>query len=524
MHRHLILIFGWWFFLSISNICAADSLESIFSPGELSAAHKNFDERCDSCHDTSDKTKQDKLCLDCHEHKNVANDIRQHKGFHGRIKMPGQNACKQCHREHRGRGENIIALTTGSFDHGNTDFKLKGEHLVLDCKTCHKQNTKYREAPSACYSCHKKQDIHKGNLGKECQTCHVETGWKKSGFDHEKNTDFPLKGKHSEIDCQLCHINNEFKETPKSCFNCHNLNDVHGRRYGTKCQTCHTENEWKKTKFDHARDANYSLTGKHRTTDCDSCHTGDLYTQKVSKTCFSCHRNDDEHKGKNGGKCHECHTTQGWGSSQFDHNRKTDFPLTGKHKSVICESCHRGTVDKKLPKDCYSCHKYSDPHTGKMGKNCNQCHNTHGWNKNLFFDHDISRFPLIGIHAVTACEECHITQDYKGTYTQCIKCHESRDEHKGRFGEDCGYCHNPNSWKTWLFDHNKQTKFKLDGTHADNKCYSCHRTKMKTLKRSIANCSNCHSGDDIHQGGFGQYCDRCHTTRDFRELNMTGIR
>ena len=524
MHRYLIYtIYCFLFSLLISNVCIADSLESIFSPGELSAKHKSLDEKCNSCHNTAEKTKQDKLCLNCHDHKDIASDIKQNRGFHGRIKMPSQNACKQCHREHRGRGAEITAFTVASFDHNNTDFKLKGEHVVLDCKTCHKQNKKYREAPSTCYSCHKKQDIHKGSLGNKCEKCHVETGWKSSGFDHDK-TDFPLRGGHKKISCQLCHINNEFKNTPKTCFQCHNLNDVHGRRYGTKCHTCHTENEWKKTKFDHARDANYKLTGKHLTAKCDSCHTGYLYKQKLSTVCFNCHRNDDEHKGKNGKKCNECHNTRGWGTSQFDHNKGTDFPLTGKHKTVLCDSCHRGAVDKKLPKDCYSCHKYSDPHSGKLGGNCAQCHNTYGWNKKIFFDHDISRFPLIGIHAVTACEECHLTQDYKGTDMQCFTCHESRDEHKGRLGQNCGYCHNPNSWKTWLFDHNKQTDFKLDGAHADIECYSCHRTRMVKLSQSIENCSNCHSGDDIHEGGFGQYCDRCHNTRSFRELNMMGAR
>ena len=524
MHRYFILIIGCLLLFVIPLVSTADSLESLFSPGELSNAHKSFDEKCDSCHDTSNKEKQDRLCLNCHDHKNIAEDMQRYEGFHGRLVIRGQSACKQCHREHRGRKANIYSLTTGSFDHTNTDFNLKGNHLVLECKACHKENKKYHEASADCFSCHKKQDIHKGKLGQKCQTCHVENGWKQSGFDHDKSTDFPLYGKHKQINCQLCHVNNKFKETPKSCVSCHGLNDVHGRRYGTKCHTCHSEDGWKNSKFDHARDTKYKLTGKHFKASCDSCHTGNLYTQKLDTSCYSCHKNDDEHKGKNGKNCHECHNTRTWGKSQFNHDTVKEFPLTGKHENVECESCHRATLKKKLPTDCYSCHKFGDPHMAKMGEKCNQCHNTYGWHTKIFFEHDITRFPLIGLHATTTCEECHLNQTYRDTTIQCVSCHKSRDEHKGRFGDDCGYCHNPNSWKTWLFDHNKQTSFKIDGAHADIKCYSCHRTKTADLSRSIANCSTCHNGDDIHQGGFGQYCNRCHNTRSFRELNMMGVR
>ena len=522
MRLYYQLVIGYMLLLLFPLVSTADSLESLFSPGELSQAHNNLEQKCDSCHDTSDKGKQDKLCLDCHDHQDIARDIQRHEGFHGRIEFQGQNACKQCHREHRGRGAKISLLTTGSFDHTNTDFSLRGNHTVLKCQACHTKNKKYREAPSDCFSCHKKQDIHKGKLGQKCQTCHIESSWKKSGFDHDKGTDFPLKGKHKQIDCQLCHVNNKFKDTPNKCANCHSLNDVHGRRYGVMCHTCHNENDWKKSKFDHARDTKYRLTGKHHTIHCDSCHTGYLYKQKLNTTCVSCHKNDDEHKGNNGNKCHDCHNTQSWGKSQFNHNTETDFPLTGMHKEVKCESCHRVSVTEKLPGDCYSCHKHGDPHAGKMGEKCSRCHNTHGWRKKLFFEHDITRFPLIGMHAVTACEECHISQVYKDTSIQCRKCHNTNDEHDGRFGDDCGFCHNPNSWKTWLFDHNKQTDFKLDGAHTDITCYSCHRTKTKKVKQSLSNCASCHSSDDIHQGGFGRNCNRCHTTKDFKELHRNG--
>lgn len=417
-----------------------------------------------------------------------------------------------------------MILNADSFDHDKTDFVLKGQHSVTACKSCHKTGKKYREAPMACYSCHKKQDVHKGKLGKKCHTCHDAKSWRKSGFDHDRKTDFPLRGRHAKIECQLCHIGNKYKDTPAKCVGCHKVNDAHAGRYGKKCATCHRPDEWKKSIFDHDRKTKYKLTGKHRTASCDSCHTGKLYKQKLKTTCISCHRNDDEHKGRNGSKCQNCHTTSSWSKSRFDHDRKTDFPLTGKHKEVSCEACHRESLEKELATDCYSCHKFHDPHKGKMGKKCDQCHYTSGWRGKIFFEHDITRFPLIGGHAVVPCEECHLSRSFKDAPLSCVKCHKKDDEHKGRFGAECGDCHNPNSWKTWIFDHDTRTDFRLDGAHEDLRCHDCHKTRLDKDSRLAGSCAACHRDDDIHNGGFGRNCQQCHNTSDFGEIEMTGRR
>jgi len=510
------------FLLYVPGSAVSNTLESLFSPGDLSQAHAEFDQQCSECHNKTDKTRQDALCLSCHDHKDVKKDIEQGTGLHGRLKMPDENACKQCHREHRGRDADIAAFNTGSFDHGKTDFQLKGRHTVLNCQSCHKPEKKYRDASETCFGCHEKEDVHKGELGEECESCHVSSGWNESGFDHDTVEDFPLRGNHEQVDCQLCHVGNHFKDTPRACSSCHSLNDVHGGRYGQKCHTCHNEQEWKKSTFDHFRDAEYRLTGKHKLADCDTCHTGNLYTQKLENTCASCHGNDDIHKGRNGEQCQDCHSTRQWGQTDFDHDIDTEFRLTGKHVAVTCESCHGVSIEKEIRTDCYSCHNKIDPHQGELGKRCDNCHNTQGWRAEVFFEHDITRFPLIGMHAVTACEHCHFSENYRAAPLECLQCHQNQDEHKGRFGEHCETCHNPNSWNTWLFDHNKQTHFELDGAHEEAECYSCHRTELESQSGLARNCAACHSGDDVHQGGFGRYCDRCHNTQDFRQIDMSG--
>ncbi len=498
----------------------ASAFESLFSPGELSRAHQEFDQQCNQCHDKSDKSRQDTLCLDCHDHEDIRKDIQDKTGFHGQLEYTGGNDCKQCHREHRGRQAGLATITAGSFKHLNTDFPLEGKHRVVDCHSCHEPEKKYSQAPVECVGCHKEQDVHKGELGRECDSCHVARGWNESGFDHDTVDDFPLRGKHKDTDCQLCHVSNRYKDTPRQCASCHALNDIHGGRYGNKCHSCHQEKGWDQVTFDHNKDTDYRLTGSHKTALCDSCHTGQPYEEKLDTKCISCHQNDDEHKGRNGKQCQDCHSTQQWGKTQFNHEQDTDFALTGKHSELSCNSCHKSSTETKLKTDCYSCHGHADPHQGEMGKDCAQCHGTTGWRAEVFFEHDITRFPLIGMHAVTACEQCHFSQNFSEAPSSCIKCHQYEDEHDGRFGEQCETCHNPNSWKTWLFDHDKQTQFELDGAHNEIECYACHQSTISEHTAPGTSCSSCHAGDDVHRGSFGRHCERCHNTTDFREIEM----
>ena len=60
----------------------------------------------------------------------------------------------------------------------------------------------------------------------------------------------------------------------------------------------------------------------------------------------------------------------------FNHDQ-TRFPLTGKHKRVACESCHKSTL-KDTPKRCIDCHKKDDVHRGRR-PNCESCHVTTNW-------------------------------------------------------------------------------------------------------------------------------------------------
>jgi len=490
----------------------SDSVNDILSPGNLIAGHAKFDSECSKCHKKFDKAGQSALCKDCH--KEISKDITEMRGFHGRMKE--QKDCKECHTDHKGRAAKIVILSSDKFDHEQTNFPLKGGHLNLkvQCKDCHLPKKKFREAPSDCYACHKKDDKHKGSLGTDCVKCHEEKDWKTTTrFDHNK-TDFKLLGKHSKVKCEKCHLDDKFKQTPTLCNACHKKDDKHKGNFGAKCETCHVEKSWKEIIFDHTKDTKYPLRWKHNEAKCTSCHKGDIHREKLQTACFACHRKDDKHKGQLGKKCESCHLEKGWKEILFDHTKNTKYPLIGKHLTASCSSCHKSDYNKKLPMDCYSCHKKDDKHKDNFGKKCESCHVERDW-KEILFDHTKStKYPLLFKHKDVKCTICHKGDLYKDKLqTKCISCHEKDDKHKGQEGKKCESCHNEQAWTKAKFDHSKAS-FPLLGKHFLVECKKCHATPA--YKDAKSDCWSCHPKDDVHKRRLGTACDICHNARNWK--------
>jgi hypothetical protein len=493
------------------------SLERAVMPGPVIEGHAKYENECEKCHSPFSKDQQGDLCAACH--KEVRADIQEKKGFHGRSSEVGRHDCRVCHTEHKGRGAQVVLLDKGTFNHEQSDFPLKDSHARVACAACHKPGKKFREAPGRCLDCHKDVEPHKGKLGERCEVCHRETHWGEFVFDHAR-TNFPLDGKHQGVGCSDCHVNERYKGITKVCAECHANDDKHQGQYGHKCDNCHLTRGWHAVKFDHDRDTKFKLDGRHQSTSCNECHTGkDIYKEKLKSDCYTCHRLKDEHKGLYGKKCQDCHTTKGWGEAKFDHDKDTKFKLKGKHKKVTCVDCHPGDLFKdKAPTDCFGCHRQDDVHRGQQGKECQKCHAEDGWIKEVDFDHDLTKFPLLGAHATLACEECHTSTSFKDAKGNCLACHEADDVHKKRLGPRCERCHNSADWKLWVFDHDKQTKFPLDGAHSKRHCDACHTEPVEDKFDVPSDCYSCHARDDVHSGGYGRNCQRCHVTESFRKF------
>jgi hypothetical protein len=369
-------------------------------------------------------------------------------------------------------------------------------------------------------ACHRLNDAHGGRYGSKCETCHAPEAWKRVAFDHDRTT-FPLRGGHRTVRCDACHRDRIYEtKLGTTCLGCHRKDDAHRGRFGAKCESCHRPEGWKQLAFDHDTTA-FPLRGRHAAARCDTCHTNRLYETRLGTTCAGCHRKDDEHRGRFGAKCESCHVVEGWKRVGFDHDRTT-FPLRGGHGKVPCERCHRGVLyQTKVGTACRGCHAVDDVHRGQQGAQCERCHNPGGWRAKVFFDHDLTRFPLSGLHAVVTCEQCHPTARYKDAPLDCVACHRAQDRHERRLGPRCALCHNPNGWAVWRFDHDTQTKFALDGAHRGLACHACHRSPVAKDIRISRECATCHTADDVHRGEFGPACGRCHVTRSFRELRLT---
>lgn len=568
--------------LVAAGLAYGQVLESVVMPGNVIEGHAKLETRCDNCHMRFDKAAQTRLCLHCH--KDVDADAGSRRGYHGRAPAVRDKECRACHTDHKGREARIADFDTAKFDHAATDFVLREAHArpSLGCKSCHTAGRRWREAPSACVDCHRKDDVHKGALGPACADCHSERTWKEPVFDHDK-TRFPLLGKHVQAKCNSCH-EKEFKKTPTDCLSCHRKNDVHKGRYGAKCETCHdaknwhnhfphdtktkfplggkhkparceschkaplykerlplkchachkaedvhkgslgeacekchNDRSWKTSSFDHDRDTKFALRGKHKPAKCDTCHRPGS-KEKLATTCNGCHVKDDKHKGILGAKCETCHNDKDWKELRFDHDRDTKYVLKGKHREAKCETCHpKNAYTEKAPDECIACHRKDDAHKGQEGERCAQCHNEKSW-KEAPFDHSKSRFPLLGAHIKVGCASCHRSPQFKDAARECAGCHEKDDTHKARLGPDCATCHNARSWKSWDFDHGRRTKYPLEGAHRAVRCEACHTQPAKGKLEVSTVCYACHRGVDVHGGAFGVQCDRCHGVDNWRVI------
>ncbi len=147
-------------------------------------------------------------------------------------------------------------------------------------------------------------------------------------------------------------------------------------------------------------------------------------------------------------ECQEYHNTSDWDDAEFDHD-DSNFPLTGRHRSLDCESCHADGY-QGTPTDCVACHqsdynRTDDPDHAAAGfpVRCEECHNTRDWD-DADFDHDGRYFPIYsGEHRNEwdSCSDCHTSPNNYAVFT-CATCH-SRSEMNREHDDVSGYVFEP---------------------------------------------------------------------------------
>jgi hypothetical protein len=318
----------------------------------------------------------------------------------------------------------------------------------------------------------------------------------KEGSDriHGPDGSWPLKFEHAKVECEKCHKDSEFKDTPKQCgVRCHE-DALHKGSLGDQCDKCHDPGRWEAVRFDHnSDDTRWPLNGLHRKVPkCDDCHPGRIYAN-TPRDCASvgCHAKDDAHRGKLGDQCDKCHLETG--VNVFNHNLQADYKLEGAHLTTRCAECHPSITFKPRPKDCYgggSCHPEPAVHRGQYGTLCDGCHSTRTF-KDIRPQHDVGDFSLRGHHDNLPCKRCHVdNRPLAGTGNFCINCHRQDDIHSNSLSPRCGECHTQWSFAPARFDHTT-VGCNLTGLHRTLPCYDCH--KNGNFGGLVPNCYSCHS-------------------------------
>ena len=405
-------------------------------------------------------------CSDCHNVKFISDQKIKNKKY---TYLGLASNCLACHADYHQKTLSTDCQSchdpdkfrpATKFNHDNTNFRLAGKHITVDCSNCHKVETKegikfqdFRVQQFYCSSCHK--DPHQNKFGQTCNQCHNEDSFQVvkgvKGFDHNK-TDFKLEDKHLTVNCKLCH-KTKFTDPLKFnlCTDCHT--DYHKKQFvkngsSPDCSQCHSVkgfNLFSYTIEQHNLSL-YPLEGAHLAIPCTDCHKKqkEWNFRGIGINCKDCHndvhRNQIDAKYYPDGNCNTCHTPRGWDNINFDHS-KTDFNLTGAHKNKDCNACHLSVKANSVSQQKFS----------GLSKNCSGCH-----------------------------EDKHYKQFDKSDITNCTDCHDT------------------DSWKASRFNHNN-TSFKLDGKHINVPCAKCHKPQQEgsyfyvKYKLKVFTCESCHS-------------------------------
>jgi hypothetical protein len=235
----------------------------------------------------------------------------------------------------------------------------------------------------------------------------------------------------------------------------------------TRCSFCHSTESWTKVTFDHEA-TGFPLRGRHAGTLCSSCHPSADFQAAVPQTCAACHR--DVHAGEFGTRCASCHDEESWRSRfNADAHRRTNFPLTGRHASIPCESCHLDQRDRGFTRaavDCFACHQADYARAGVtsidhaaagFSTSCRECHNPWSFRAGRFAAHTACFQLAPGPHAGIGCRDCHTAlrsvvatgtcATNNASCTRCHSCPTAQQQHRQVAGFQC----------------------------KDRKCYECHQ-------------------------------------------------
>lgn len=401
----------------------------------LLGVHASTD--CRLCHESLRFSEANTECISCHT------DLHR---------MTVGSDCMRCHTFDNWLVDNITEL------HQENGFPLLGIHAQIGCTDCHvsESGLQFNRLGNDCFNCHLQDYMAttspshtEAGYSTDCIDCHDVNAFDWGG--NVLHDFFPLVKGHDIADCNQCHTNPTYSNTPSDCFACHQMDfeatmspNHNALNFNTDCAACHTlDFDWMPAEFrQHDSEFFPIYSGSHRGewSACMECHPNPA--DYGIFTCTTCHGESEttgDHNGIGGyvyesTACLACHPT-GDEDGTFDHNQ-TDFPLTGAHTSIDCNSCHANGF-AGTPTDCAACHTVDfqqttspDHEAAGFPMDCAACHTTAPNWMPATFDHDGMYFPIYsGEHRNewNDCIECHTTPGNYALFS-CIDCHEHNDQ------------------------------------------------------------------------------------------------
>ncbi|MGE0020631.1 MAG: hypothetical protein AB7S72_13250 [Draconibacterium sp.] len=202
---------------------------------------------CAACH-TSGYAGTPTLCSSCHQtaFNNTTNPNHSSLGL--------STNCNDCHTTNQG-------WEPALFPNHQDYYALQGAHSAIstNCTLCHAGN--YTSTPNTCFGCHAADynattdPAHStAQFPTDCQSCHTETAWEPSTFNHDSQY-FPIySGEHRGewSKCADCHTQ-PTNYSVFSCINCHehnktDMDDEHRGENGyvynsINCYACHPKGD-----------------------------------------------------------------------------------------------------------------------------------------------------------------------------------------------------------------------------------------------------------------------------------------
>jgi predicted CXXCH cytochrome family protein len=339
--------------------------DRVWSPGRISASHRQFGSQCVNCHQTPFEKVTDKACMTCHQDiaPHLADPDLQSRALKAAHRFIGSMRCAECHQEHKSphplaKQDNAMCIKChGKIKEINpetalpniTDFEKKHPEFKLSVKT----------GPNLT------------DIERIVQTDKALTQ-DQSGliFPHDQHIG-KVQGPNGMLDVREL-----------TCTSCHQPEGKEMRfkplSFKTNCITCHANllelgDKENPLKVPHGDEQNVFNTLK-----LNAPKAFDRYSDSLKDNgCAYCHEIEKNPKKEGfAWRIMPLRLNVDWFTkAQFNH---------AAHRTQQCVSCHKieesvSSADIAIPdkQSCLLCHSGNKPKHKRIASNCMSCHNFH---------------------------------------------------------------------------------------------------------------------------------------------------